>query len=397
MSAWRVIGLVWKREITERGKSKVFLIATGLTLLLITAAFVGPTLAGGEADEVRIGYIGQSGAGVLATAGILADLDESFDLISTEYPDLGSGESALEEGTIEALLVDGSEVVTEGQGQFSVNAGASLLQQAASANRVERLVAETGMSGEEVVELLTNDLLTTRTLSGVDADDATREVVAYAGLMLMYAAILMYGSWTLAGVTEEKANRVVEILVSTIEPWQLLAGKVAGIGTLGLAQFGLTIAYSLVLARLTGAFEVGAIPVDSGVMVVLWFVLGFAIYAVMFAAVGALVSRSEDAQSASTPVTIAAVVSFLVTIVTLEDPSGITARISTFVPFTAPYTVPVRYSLDAIAWWEVAVSAVLTIIAMVGMILIAGRIYRGALLSFGARLKIREAWRSARG
>ena len=395
MNSWKSISLVWRREVTERARSKVFMVGTVATLLIITAIFVIPPLVNPGPDEVAIGHAGNGSRPIIATVQLLAATDDSVELAITAYDDLATAEAAIEDGTIEALLVDGEELVTLGQGSFSSNDGSRLLQEAAAANAVERLVADTGMTPAEVVDLLTGTTLETRTLSGVDADDPTREIVAYAGLMLMYMAILMYGTWTLAGVTEEKTNRVVEILVSTMEPWQLLTGKVTGIGTLAIFQFALTIIYGLVLSRLTGSVDLGEIPLDSAGMVVLWFVLGFAIYSVMFAGVGALVSRAEDASSASTPVTIAAVGSFMITIVTLNDPAGLTAKIATYVPFTAPYVVPVRYALDAIAWWEVVVAALLTIATAYFLIRVAGRIYRGALLSYGARLSLRQAWSGA--
>lgn len=395
MTTWRAIGLVWRREVRERARSKVFMIGTAATLLIITAIFVLPQLVNPGPDEVSIGQIGVDSAPIIATAKLLASPDDSIELKVVEYNDIAGAEAAVEDGTIEALLIDGTDLVTLGQGSFASNVSSELLQQAAATNAVEQLVAETGMTAEEVIELLTSNILEERTLSGVDADDPTREIVAYAGLMLMYMAILMYGTWTLAGVTEEKSNRVVEILVSTIQPWQLLTGKVTGIGTLAIGQFALTVVYALALSRLTGTVDLGDVPLDSAGMVILWFILGFAIYSVMFAGVGALVSRAEDASSASTPVTIAAVGSFMISFVTLNDPSGIAARVGTFVPFTAPYVVPVRFALDAIAWWEIVVAALLTIATAYFLIRMAGRIYRGALLSYGARLKLREAWSGA--
>ena len=395
MTAWRAIVLVWKREVSVRGRSKVFRFGTLITLLLVTAIFVIPPLLGSGPDEVAIGHVGDDSASIIATVEILAATDESIELTITSYDDLANAEAAIEDGTIEALLVGNDELVTQGEGTFADNTGSSLLQQAASANAVEQLVVDTGMTPEAVVDLLTGRILEPRTLSGADADDPTRQIVAYAGLMLTYMAILMYGTWVLTGVTEEKANRVVEILVSTIQPWQLLTGKVSGIGTLALFQFGVTVGYALVLAAVTDTLDLVDIPIDSAAMVLLWFVLGFAIYAIMFAAVGALVSRTEDASAASTPVTIAAVASFMVTIQALNDPSGVIATIATFVPFTAPYVVPVRYSLDAIAWWEVVAAALVTIVSAGLLIWAAGRIYRGALLSYGTRAKVRDAWSTA--
>jgi ABC-2 type transport system permease protein len=128
---------------------------------------------------------------------------------------------------------------------------------------------------------------------------------------------------------------------------------------------------------------------------VLWFVLGFLLYAVLYGAAGSLVSRMEDAQNVAFPMSLIAVVGFFVAITTLSDPDGVAATIGTFFPLTAPFVVPVRAALDAIPVWQYAVSVVLTVGAIIGLVFVAGRIYAGGLLRYGGRVKVREAWRSA--
>lgn len=381
---------------STRGRSKVFWIGTAVSLLLITGIVVIPPLVTSGPDEVKIGSFGEASQPVLDTAELIADADEDIEVATTNYATLAQGEAALAEGEIDALLVDGVEVVTGGEGSFATNQGSRVLQDAALAVAVERLTVEQGVDPADIVALLTDEALATRTLSGADDADPTREIVAYIGLMLMYMAILLYGAWTLAGVTEEKANRVVEIIVSTIEPWHLLAGKVLGVATLAMSQFLTLLGYGLVLVRATDRFEIGAVPLDSAAMLVLWFVLGYAIYAVLFAMVGALISRAEEAQSAATPITVVAVAAFMVTFAALDNPSGLVAKVATFVPLTAPYVVPVRYSLEAIAWWEVALAACITAASAYVLIRVAGRLYRGALLSYSGRAKVRSAWANAR-
>jgi ABC-2 type transport system permease protein len=219
--------------------------------------------------------------------------------------------------------------------------------------------------------------------------------VAFAGLLLMYMAILTYGTWTLMGVTEEKTNRVVEVLLAAVEPWQLLAGKVLGIGMLGLAQFVLTVLFAVVTIRITGAFELPAIPTAALPMLIVWFLLGYTLYAVGFAAAGSLVSRMEDAQTVATPFTIMSVVGFFISIQTLDDPSGIVAQVTSFIPVTAPFAVPVRLAFGAIEWWELTLSVLLMVGAIAGLIRLAGKVYSGGLLRFGAKVSWREAFRAA--
>jgi len=124
------------------------------------------------------------------------------------------------------------------------------------------------------------------------------------------------------------------------------------------------------------------LPIEGVVNLVIWFVLGFLLYAVIFGAAGSLASRMEDAQTAAMPVTVLAVVGFFVSISSLDN-------------LTAPFVVPVRVALDAIAPWEYVLAVLITLASIVALLFIAGRIYAGGLLQFGGKIKIRDAWRSA--
>ncbi|HLU32295.1 MAG TPA: ABC transporter permease, partial [Acidimicrobiia bacterium] len=199
----------------------------------------------------------------------------------------------------------------------------------------------------------------------------------------------------LSGVTEEKTNRVVEVLLSTLRPWQIFAGKLAGIGLLGLGQLVILLTVAMIGLRITNAFDVPSLPLDSVVALVGWFILGFVLYATLFGAAGALVSRMEDAQSAAAPLSILAVVGYFLSFQALNEPEGMVAVVGTFIPFTAPYVAPIRLALRAIAPWEMILAIVITVGSIVVMVRLAGRVYAGGLLRFGSRVKWREAFRSA--
>jgi ABC-2 type transport system permease protein len=260
---------------------------------------------------------------------------------------------------------------------------------------LETIVSETGDAAADVIEVMTSDPLETTTLSGQEAGDESRGAVAYAGLLLLYMAVLLYGTWILSGVTEEKSNRVVEVLLSSVKPWQLLAGKIVGIGALGMTQFAGTIAVAIIVLQVTGTFELPSLNAITVLNLIVWFILGFLLFAVMFGAAGSLVSRMEDAQNVAFPMSLTAVAGFFVSIAALSDPDGIAATIGTFIPLTAPFVVPVRSALEAIPLWQYLVSVALTIGAIMGLVVVAGRIYAGGLLRYGGRVKVREAWRSA--
>ncbi len=243
--------------------------------------------------------------------------------------------------------------------------------------------------------MLTSDPLETTTVSGEGPQDESQTLIAYAGMLLLYMAILLYGTWILTGVTEEKSNRVVEVLLSTVRPWQILGGKILGIGTLAMAQLLGTIVVAVVALRVTAAFDLPPIEVGAVLNLLVWFVVGFLTYAVMFGAAGSLVSRMEDTQTIALPMSLAAVGGFFLSIMALEDPTGPAALVGTFVPISAPFVVPVRTALEAIPSWQYALALVVCVVSIGLLTLVAGRIYAGGLLRFGTRVGVREAWRSA--
>ncbi|MDH5616662.1 MAG: ABC transporter permease, partial [Acidimicrobiia bacterium] len=265
----------------------------------------------------------------------------------------------------------------------------------AQAIRLQELAASAGVSVDEIASVFTENPLTLRSLEPPDPNRETNTVISFVGLILLYVGILSYGAWTLNGVIEEKTNRVVEVLMSALRPHQLMAGKVLGIGLLGVAQLLL-----IVVTAATAALAVDLVdlPDVSGGLIgslLLWFVLGFSFFSVSYAAVGALVSRVEEAQSVATPLTLVGVAGYFAAFAVLENPDGVVARITTLLPPTAPFVVPIRQAQGAIAQWEYLLAVVIMIAATYGLIRLAGRVYSGAILSIGARVRLRDAWRSA--
>lgn len=394
----RGLGLVALREIRERSRSKAFIATSVITLLLVAGLILIPPLLGGS-SEYRVGVVGSGNEAIvdaaqrLATANDDSDTDPSVVFTTTPFATRDEGVAALESGIVDAVLVDGTEVVVENVG-WGGSGVVALLQRGAGAVELELLLIEQGEAAARVIEVMTSDPLDLTTTSGGDPQDESRYVVAYAGLLLLYLAVLLYGSWILTGVTEEKSSRVVEVLLAALRPWQLLGGKVLGIGALGIGQFVVTIAIALAALRFSG---IEFPPLDPVILanLILWFVVGFLIFAVLFGAAGALAPRTEDAQNVAFPMSMVAVVGFFVSMAALTEPAGTVATIGTFVPITAPFVVPVRVALEAIPAWQFVVALALSLAAVVFFIWVAGRIYAGALLRYGGKVKVREAWRGA--
>jgi len=390
------------REITERARSRAYLLTTGLTILIVLGLIVIPNLFGGGTAESIVGSVGEGNDEIISTAVELGNANDEPDdppsiaIETVDFDDRDAAMEALDEGEVDAVLIDGGEIVLRSVGGFGGNSFISGFQRAAGTVQIQSIIEEHGQEAADIVEILTTEPLETTTLSEGDPEESeSRTAVAYFGLLLLYVAVLLYGTWILTGVTEEKANRVVEVLLSSVRPWQILGGKILGIGLLAMVQLLSTIAVAVIALRVTQAFDLPPIEIGSVLNLLLWFVLGFLIFAVLFGAAGSLVSRTEDANTIAMPMSMTAVVGFFVSITALNDPDGIVAVIFTFVPVTSPFVVPVRSALEAIPAWQYLGALAITITAIVVLTGLAGRIYAGGLLRYGGRVKLREAWKSA--
>lgn len=403
MTSVQRIWLIARRELHERVRSRAFLLSSAFTVLLLLGLILIPTLIGDDGLTLEIGTVGSGTSEIVAAAEALAmeeNPDTEVDLTVVAYSDRPAAEEGLRSGEVQAVLIDGDTLLVEsaGGGFFGPDQTQGLLQRAAASIRIQELIGEQGEAAADVIELLTQDALEVEALEQAAVDDEENEVrglIAYVGLLLMYIAILSYGAWTLTGVTEEKTNRVVEILLAAVRPWQLLAGKILGIGVLGLGQFALTLLVAYAAVQLTGVIELPEAPLGFILVLLLWYVLGFAVYSVIFAAAGSLVSRMEEAQSVSFPITMLAVAGFFVSFIVLDDPGGLVAVVTSLIPLTAPFVVPIRVAFGEIPLWQHALALAITLAGIYLLVRLAGRVYAGGLLRTGARVKVRDAYRSA--
>ena len=396
MTSWQAIRLVMGREIRERSRSGAFIVSVVLTLLLVAAVLFLPLIFADDDVHYQVGVVGDGNQAVIDSALALANRPGREVITTVEVVPFSSreeAERAADTQEVDGVLMDGQEIVVRGAGGEAGGALERLLQQGARSVQIESLVAS---GAGEVVEILTSEPLEVRSLSGADTDEnSERSLIAFGGLMLLYMAVLLYGSLILTGVTEEKTNRVVEVLLAAFEPWQLLAGKVLGIGLLGLSQFVGTVVIAMVGIELTGVVDLPEFPIDSILVLLLWFILGYSFFAVLFGAAGALVSRAEDAQTVVAPISLVAVAGFFIAIQAVSNPTSTLSVVTTFIPATAPFVAPVRFAFQAIPLWQMAVSVALMVLTIAVITRLAGRVYLGGLLRFGSRVKVREAFRSA--
>jgi ABC-2 type transport system permease protein len=385
------VGLVARRELTERVRERSFLVGTCVSIAIIALVVVLPPLLGfDEQDSYTVGTVGTEAAEIGEAARAGAGTFEATITLKKIAP--GDARAALRDGSVDAVLTDDG---IQGQGKPDDKLVAAL-QTATREVRSSAALRDAGVPGDQLRSALAPAPLKVTTVEPVDDRKDALGGLAFFTILILYGQLLTYGFWVASGVVEEKASRVVEILLSTIRPKELLAGKVIGLGLLGLGQLLLVAAIGLLIATATGAVDVDSDLLIAVGLSLLWFVLGYAFFACAFACAGALVPRLEELQASATPLTLTIMISLFIAFAVNSDPEGTLAHVSAFIPFTAPMTLPPRILVGAAPWYEIAGGALVTLAAAAALIPLAARIYSGAVLRTGSAVKLRDAWRAAR-
>ncbi|WP_127128539.1 ABC transporter permease [Georgenia sp. SYP-B2076] len=228
-----------------------------------------------------------------------------------------------------------------------------------------------------------------------DRFDGAAYGVAMAMISLLLFALIGSGSLIAMGVVEEKTSRVVEILLATIKPTQLLAGKILGIGIYGLFQvvvIGGALAVAVTALGLTEGIEVS---IGSALaMLVVWFLLGYAVFALLFGGFAALVSRQEDIGSVTTPLMFLLFIPYYVTMFMVpSNPDGTLVKILSQVPVFSPFMMPVRNAFGALAPWEMPLAIAVALVTIPILVWVAARVYQRGVLHTGGRMKLADALR----
>jgi ABC-2 type transport system permease protein len=375
MSRRRSIWLVARRELLERGRSRAFVLSLLLSVAIIGAGVILPGLIGGGEGRQHLGIVGTPPAGVIESLQAGAS-QGGITLVIDEVDSVADAEAAVKAEELDAVLV------FPPGGPVPIYVAKSQNNQA-----LHFLVLGSFTRQPQVV---------TRILEPPDPNRDTSFLFANVGVILLFISIFTFGSWVLTGVVEEKQSRVVEVVLATVESRDLLIGKVLGIGVLGLVQLIVMVAVGLIVGTQTGRFSLPSTTPAALGMLLLWFVLGYAFYSTALGVLGALASRMEEATNASSPVSFIAMAGYFFSlIVALNDPSGTAARIATFIPPVSPMVVPLRAALGSIEPWEIVGSVVLMGLAIWVLFVVGGRVYSGAVLQTGARMKLRDAWRAS--
>ncbi len=427
----RNIGLIIGREYKNRVTQRSFIISTIVILVLVIIAACVPTIiqyfsstantqtkmvivnnagaVGGLNGDALARYIDTTLNGTAAqTTGTSGKPHFATTIQSTDA--LNNLQTQVKNGSLNILLVLDRSANQDVRFTYYTNSNAvndtNLSQVQALAGQINFLdkASRLGLTSAQTSSLFAQPGFTVVN-TGQDqnkrsvSDMVAGYLIAYAGIILIFMSVFLYGMGVATGVAEEKGSRIMEILVNAATPFQLMAGKIVGIGAAGISQMALFVAVGIatlllqnplkdvLLGANSGGFNLNITSVTITLLLLLlvYFILGFLLYATLFAAMGALVKRQDEVQNAVQPLTWLFMVGYIVSFIGIYNPDATWVKVISYIPFWTPTTMLMRIGAGNVAWWEIALTIVLMIIAIFICALISARIYRYGILLYGQR------------
>ena len=432
----QVIAVV-RREFMLRVKSKWFLLSTlGLPLLIVglgaLAAFIAVRAATDVGDEARV-------VGVADPAGLIGDLlieelrADSIDAVRAadmEDASLADARERLSDSSYDLLLMipagagrraaempgasGGTAAGDAGEGRTTLLAPENVpaliessVRTALQRASVRARLGSVGVEGVDPGALLarTSFDVVTVTESGEARSQDVFRALGLAIAFMFYMVLIIYGQMIVRAVLEEKQSDIVEVMVSSLRPWEMMLGKIVGVGAVGIAQmavwglvFGLAAVYGLTLGAPTLAeagIDLASLPIPWGALTLVLFflVLGYLLYAGLFAGAGATISNEHDAQQAIMPVTMLIILPFIAVQGVIQSPGAGWAVILSLIPFFSPLVMTARLFATSVPVWQWLLSLVLLALCVLGAAWVAGRIYRVGILMKGKRANLPQVVR----
>ncbi len=418
----RIVAIV-RREYLERIRTRAFWVSTLLVPLFMGAMMVIPAWlaerGGGEFTVAVLDLSGRFAGPVKAEVEKrLASSDEKLS-VHLAIVDPGADPEATREalkgrvqkGEFDGLLVLPAGLPDQGEPEYlAPNVAAFKLLMILERSVNDALVADrltrAGLDPEKVSELTRRVDLKTFKLGkkGEETrDEGQGFLLSYGFMLIIYMSVLMYGIYVMRGVLEEKTNRIVEVVIATVKPFELMLGKILGIGAVGLTQFSL---WGIALAAITapGAMaalgfagvELPSLPPLLLVFFVVFFVLGFLLYGTLYAGIGAAFDTEQEAQNFQTLVTLMLVVPLVLMVQILNQPDGTLSVVLSLVPFFAPMLMFLRMTLTPVPAWQLAAAVAGLLAAIVACAWVVGKIYRVGILMHGSKPTFKDMVRWVR-
>lgn len=391
MTPAQTIRLVAGREISTRIRSKSWLWTTGLLLLAVVVGGVVLNFAIGSSSATKIGVTPGTASLSAPLKEVAGATDEQIETVPLD--DDAAAKTAVRDEDVDAALTGTAEdftvIVKSELGPTLSSSLTVLRQQSALAGAV------TGLGGDpqQVADQLANATLQVNALDPPPERDGAQLIAGYVAGILLFIALQTAAQLVAQGVVEEKSSRVVELLLSTIRPWQLMAGKVLGIGVIGLLQVAVVVVGAAGTALALGLVDSSSIDLGGTVAwSLVWFIVGFVMYSLVLAALASLVSRQEDVGAVIAPVIMVMIIPYVIGIsIAPWDPGNTLVVVLSYVPFAAPLIMPIRIALGTVETWQVVASLALSLAIVPALVWGAARIYSGAVMRTGARVRLRDA------
>lgn len=393
MTSAHAVRLVAAREIRERWRARSFKVSLLISVLVVVGAIAGPRAIGSSHDPVRVGVVGllspTARRGVTELRAVVGR-----PITTVDQPDVATADAQVRAKHLSAFIAGGAIVVREQPQPGDTGATARLAGGLAAVVGQDAAFRSVGLSDAQIGRLQAASPAPVRGLVPNRSARNRQRNTTIVGIILIYTFTSQYGSWVLNGVVQEKSSRVVEILLATLKPVQLLVGKIIGIGTLAVFQ-GIVVAIAaFVAASATGS---NVLRGSAGLTVVEmagWFILGYAFYATLYGAAGALVGRQEEVQNVAFPIGLPLLVAYLAGFTSLFGDVSSFTKVLSFLPPTAPISMPVRLAAGPVPAWQIALSIALVVTGTVVAARVGASVYNRAILRTGSRMTWRQALRS---
>ncbi|MFG3343199.1 ABC transporter permease [Glycomyces sp. NPDC048151] len=388
-SRMRGLMLVAGREIRVRGLAKSNIISLIITVVIVGALAALPTIlgafSGGDEDE-KIGLAGTAAPAMEAQLNALGGYDV------TMYDTADEAEAAVKDGDVDAAVADGTLYSEESVD----NALQTQLDAAWQAATIQTNLAAAGLSDAEIAAALTAKPLETVSLSEGETDPATNYFTGLVISIIMFMMLMTPVQYIAMGVVEEKSSRIVEILLTSLKPWQLLGGKVIGLGVISLVNLVAMVGVGLGVSAATGVL--GDLPpgtASAAISTIGWWLIALVLFGTLAGGVGSLVSRQEEAGSVLTPLIMSLTLSYVGAIFLLNAPTSTFAEVLSIVPPFSAIAMPTRMAVTEVPAWEIALAIGLLVVAAAGALALGAQLYKRSVLYTGSRLKLTEALRRA--
>ena len=360
----------------------VVLVAGGIVL----ASYLSGGGRIGRQTAVHVGFSGGSQALEASFTSTAAALGQTVAV--AHVADAATGIAQVKAGTLD-MAMSGSAAAPKAVASESLS---SLVEIALDAATQQARLAASGLSLTAVASITAPVPVQRVQSTGSSRPASGATLVGLAVGILLFIVLGMYGSQVAQGVVEEKATRIMEIVLATARPTELLAGKLLGIGLVALLQVGIVAAAALVATAITGIVSIPALGGAEIASYLAWFVLGFLLFSSAYATAAALVSRPEEVAGATAPIGIGLLASYLLMYYGLANPASPLSTVLSIVPPTAPVMMPVRIAQGLAEPWQVGLAMALTVAAVVGVIWLAARVYANSAMHIGARMRFMEAF-----